>query len=198
MNKFLTSIILAQSTISFAATTKKAPYPIPSVTRSEIMNFGDTAVGSRYIWGGTQWNPQNKKELGADCSGFVQKSWMFPQKVSALTKLKSSYKIDGRTVPGRLTTAEFLSAQDSKYPWTRLNTSDYSQASRGDAYVYRSNGHGHIVLLSKKEATGPITLEARGRKYGIGYTKRTYAKMKSTGYKIIKRNNIATATPALQ
>lgn len=164
-----------------------AGYSIPTVSRAEILKYGDTAVGTKYVWGGTQWNPDDKSELGADCSGFVQKSWMYPKRMSPQSKVKS----------GRVTTVELKQAQDGGFPWTRLDTTNYALAERGDAFVYRSNGHGHTFLQAEKKVSGIVSLEARGKKYKTGYVSRSYAKMKATGYRIIKRKNLALSSAPL-
>jgi cell wall-associated NlpC family hydrolase len=47
---------------------------IPYKTRADILRYAATGVGSAYIWGGGNWDPNDRSYGGADCSGFVSKS----------------------------------------------------------------------------------------------------------------------------
>jgi len=145
---------------------------------TEVLKYADSGVGSPYHWGGSRWSVNNRKILGADCSGFTQKAWGYPN----ITKTDEA-------IPGakRLTTREFLKAQDGGYPWIRLDKSPHSDAQAGDAMVYRGNDNGHIFLVSNKDNSGVVTVEARGKKYGIGYSRKSYAYLKNKGYKTLRR-----------
>lgn len=149
-----------------------------SFTANQILKYADSGVGSPYVWGGSAWSVKNRKSLGADCSGFTQKSWAYPYEQSPETDLP-----DGK----RLSTKEFMSAQDSGYPWTRFDKLSYSDSLPGDAMVRRTSDEGHIFLVSKPDTSGVVTVEARGVKYGIGYSRKSYAYLKSKDYKVIRR-----------
>ena len=41
---------------------------IPLKTRADIISYGATAIGSPYIWGGGNWDPDDRAYGGADCS----------------------------------------------------------------------------------------------------------------------------------
>lgn len=145
---------------------------------TDVLQYADSGVGSPYLWGGSRWSVNNRKILGADCSGFAQKAWGYP------SVLKSDEAIPDSK---RLTTREFLRAQDGGYPWTRLDKTPHSEAQAGDAMVYRSNDSGHIFLVSNKDNSGVVTVEARGKKYGIGYARKSYTYLKNKGYKTLRR-----------
>ncbi|MEZ4815185.1 MAG: NlpC/P60 family protein [Bdellovibrionota bacterium] len=144
---------------------------------NDILKYADSGVGSPYVWGGSRWSPVNRKILGADCSGFAQKSWGYPKVIETNVSLPSNK---------RLTTSEFIKAQDAGYPWTRLDKTPYDQALPGDAMVYRTSKGGHIFLVSKTDNSGVVTVEARGKKYGIGYARKSYTYLKNKGYKTIR------------
>ncbi len=150
----------------------------PKSGNTEVLKYADSGVGSPYVWGGSRWSVNNRKILGADCSGFTQKAWGYP------SVLKTDEAIPGAK---RLTTHEFLRAQDGGYPWVRLDKSPHSDAQAGDAMVYRGKSNGHIFLVSNKDNSGVVTVEARGKKYGIGYSRKSYAYLKNKGYKTIRR-----------
>lgn len=147
--------------------------------RNDILKYADSGVGSPYVWGGSKWSVTNRKIMGADCSGFTQKSWGYPSRLSTDQSIP-----DGK----RLTTAQFIKAQDAGYPWKRLDGVAHSSSQPGDAMVYRGKDSGHIFLVSKTDNSGVVTVEARGKKYGIGYSRKSYAYLKNKGYKTIRKN----------
>jgi hypothetical protein len=161
---------LATSSSANSTVTKK---PI------SILKYADTGVGSPYVWGGSRWTPDNRKLYGADCSGFTQKAWGYPTRISVEKALPAN---------NRLSTKEFMKAQDAGYPWKRIDKFSPSEDSRpGDAMVYRSNGKGHIFLVSKTDDSGVVTLEARGVNYGIGYSRKSNSYLKNKQYKLLRR-----------
>jgi hypothetical protein len=149
----------------------------PTASGYSILKYADTGVGSPYVWGGSSWSTGNRNALGADCSGFTQKAWAYPELLNPETSLGNS----------RISTKEFMKAQDGGYPWTRLDKLQYTESQPGDAMVRWDGSEGHIFLVSKTDNSGVTTLEAKGRKYGIGYSRRSYAKLQSQNYKIIRR-----------
>lgn len=161
-------------------TTKTAsPQPISTGEKTEILKYADSGVGSPYVWGGSRWDVTNRKILGADCSGFTQKSWGYPSRLETDEAIPAGK---------RLSTSEFVKAQDAGYPWKRLDGVSHSESLPGDAMVYRGKDRGHIFLVSKTDNSGVVTVEARGKKYGIGYARKSFAYLKNKGYKTIRRN----------
>ncbi len=158
--------------------TVRTPVSTSSKTTADstaILKYADSGVGSPYVWGGSRWSTSNRKLYGADCSGFTQKSWGYPRVTRTDQSLGGS----------RLSTREFYQAQDGGYPWKRLNIS-HSASLPGDAMVYRKGKSGHIFLVKDAQDSGVKTVEARGKKYGIGYSKKNYKYLKNKGYKVIR------------
>ncbi|NRA68121.1 MAG: C40 family peptidase [Pseudobacteriovorax sp.] len=144
----------------------------PSVSRESILSMARAAIGSSYVWGGTQWDPENKNWKGADCSGFAQKVLRLPKEMNPKESISR----------GRLTTASFIKQSAE---WTTINRSELEP---GDFLVRRKNGAGHIVIYDGEAPNGCIkTLEAKGKAYGILST----TKCNLSGYVSKKRNNLA-------
>ena len=147
----------------------------PQMTRDQIIAIAKTGVGCPYVWGGTCWDPNNKKWKGADCSGYVTVCWQIP-KASKSTDCLSHY----------YSTYHYTSQTTH---WTNISRNDLK---KGDALVYRENGAGHIVLYVSGDKWGTAEVyEARGTAYGIVHRMKSV----SSKYKARKRNYLKTTTP---
>ncbi len=53
------------------------------MTRGQILQIAESAIGTPYLWGGDAWDPTDRSRLGADCSGLIVKAWQLeaPQEV---------------------------------------------------------------------------------------------------------------------
>ncbi len=141
------------------------------------------AVGFSYYWGGGAWlaggvstgsagscsgscpSCSHSGKYGADCSGLVAKAWQFGAK--ALEVNSHPYS-----------TASFVSDTSS---WSTVSR---SSLRKGDALVYNSGGHGHVVLYEKGDGWGtPTVIECRGCAYGCVYNARSF----SSSFKAIRR-----------
>jgi len=149
------------------------------------INYGKTAVGSRYIFGGSNWDPSNRSYGGTDCAGLVLKSWKWPVEIPYKSSLQSSYVVNGKSVPGKLWTGHMLLTSKYNLPWT--NSKDYGSASKGDAFTYNNGSQGHTFLYLSDSNGVASTLEAKGRAYGVGYFSRTFAKLKASNYFLQKK-----------
>jgi hypothetical protein len=133
---------------------------IPDKTRRDIVNYGATAIGSPYVWGGGNWDPNDRDFGGADCSGFVCKCW-------SLTRW-TPYRADYH---GPYSTYNLI--QTPGPYWDEVNRSDLIY---GDAMVYRysddSGGHTYLYLSSDGWGEHEV-YEARGSAYGIVHRWRT-------------------------
>lgn len=157
----------------------------PPKTLQDAISRAQTGVGFSYWWGGGAWlsagattssagtcsgtcpNCTHGGDYGADCSGYVAKIWQVPDTNNDLSKNSHPYS----TVTFNSTTIEW-------------STVDRSQVKAADAYVYNTNGEGHIFLYSSGDAFGAAyTYEARGCAPGIVYNLRTI----TSGYKAIRR-----------
>jgi hypothetical protein len=132
---------------------------VPSKTRAEIVRYAATGIGSPYVWGGGNWDPNNRTFGGADCSGFVSKSWSLTQWSPYRTDLHGYSTSDFIETPGPY--------------WTEV---DRGALIYGDAIVYRynSNQSGHTYIYLAGDGWGEHEVyEARGTDYGIVHRWRT-------------------------
>ncbi|MHC4094022.1 MAG: NlpC/P60 family protein, partial [Planctomycetota bacterium] len=133
---------------------------IPYKTRQDILNYAATGIGSPYIWGGGNWDPNDRAFGGADCSGFVCKSW-------SLTKW-TPYRLNYH---GPYSTASLIQT-----PGPYWDEVDRSELIYGDAIVYRydNNQSGHTYIFLSGDGWGEHEVyEARGTAYGIVHRWRT-------------------------
>ena len=133
---------------------------IPYKNRQDIVSYGATAIGSPYVWGGGNWDPNDRDFGGADCSGFVCKSW-------SLTRW-TPYRINYH---GPYSTYSLV--QTPGPYWDEVDRSDLIY---GDAIVYRysDNSGGHTYLYLSGDGWGAHEVyEARGSAYGIVHRWRT-------------------------
>ena len=158
--------------VLYSSSTIAAP---PTMSRDEIITIAKTGVGCPYVWGGTCWDPNNKKWKGADCSGYVTVCWQIP-KASKTTDCLSHY----------YSTYHYTSQTTH---WTNISRNDLQKA---DALVYRENGAGHIVLYVSGDKWGTAEVyEARGTAYGIMHRMKSV----SSKYKARRRNYLKNSTP---
>ena len=146
-----------------------APSPANTIARAKA------AMGFSYYWGGGAWlaeGPTTSTKgsctgscpscshhgaYGADCSGLVAKAWQFgPKKLS--------------TNSHEYATSSFVSDVAGKW-----KTVSRTSMKAGDALVYNTNGHGHIVIYEKGDVWGtPTVYECRGCSYGCVHDSRTF------------------------
>lgn len=145
-----------------------------------------SAMGFSYFWGGGSWDPSgatpqnagscsgscpncsHRGKYGSDCSGLVAKAWQFGQK-------------DIQTNSHPYGTADF--AQNRPGLWKHLPSR--TEARKGDAFVYRSGGAGHIVLYERGDTWGTsVVYECKGCSYGCVYNSRNLG----SGFKGLRRN----------
>jgi MYXO-CTERM domain-containing protein len=169
------------ATLMALALCAAAPLPAgacscPQITRDKIIDIAKSGVGSPYVWGGTCWDPANRKAKGADCSGYVTKTWQIPS-ASAVTSC----------VPHYYTTSTFLNSS------THWGSVSRSELLKGDSLVYNSGGGGHIVLFESYTKTSGCydVYEARGTAYGIIHR----VKCPDSSYKGRRRHNLVNPPP---
>ena len=147
----------------------------PTITRDKIIAIAKSGVGCRYVWGGTCWNPANKKWKGADCSGYVTVAWQIPAAQSTTT-----------CKPHYYTTVSY---KNSSTHWSSISR---SSLIKGDALVYNTGSSGHIVLYNSGDKWGNAqAYEAKGTAYGIVYGTRYV----SSSYVARRRHRLGAATP---
>lgn len=133
---------------------------IPYKTRRDVISYAATGIGSPYVWGGGNWDPNDRDFGGADCSGFVCKSW-------SLTWW-TPYRLDYH---GPYSTASLIQT-----PGPYWDEVDRSELLYGDAIVYRYNNNqsGHTYIYLAGDGWGQHEVyEARGSDYGIVHRWRT-------------------------
>ncbi len=148
---------------------------IPEWTRKDILHYGATAIGSPYVWGGSNWDPANRSYGGADCSGFVGKSW-------ALT----------RWTPYRVSHHPYATSHYINTPGAYWDEVARGDMLYGDAIVYRysdeSGGHTYLYLAGDGWGSHEV-YEARGTAYGIVHRWREVISNPSRA-KGIRRDNL--------
>jgi hypothetical protein len=172
--------------VALAAPAHTAP---AAMTRDEIIGLARSGVGYSYWWGHGRWRSDGAQHgscsgscpgcshsgsYGADCSGFVAKTWQVPS-------------------PSPVTTdAHPYSTREFRYNTTHWTRIARDSAKKADAFVYRNDANtgGHIVLYESGDAWGQIwAYEAKGCSYGIKHNLRSL----SSAYVGIRRNNLASA-----
>lgn len=153
------------------------------ISRASFLSIGAASVGFSYYWGGGRLadgapkgscygscpNCTHSGSYGADCSGFIGKTWLLP----------AALPMDSNKHP--YSTSSFAGSSSL---WRSTNR---STIERGDALVYRSGGAGHIVMYEKDDPWGSFwAYEARGCSYGIVHNIRTAG----SAYKAIRRTGI--------
>jgi uncharacterized protein (TIGR03382 family) len=166
------------------------------MTRDQAIAIAKPAMKYSYWWGGGCWRadgtcpgicrgnctgcgcPQcthsasagcdaRTEQFGADCSGLVNKTWKLP-----------SVPACGH---GPYNTGSYFN--DRTY-WSEVPR---ASAQRGDAFVYRSGGSGHIFLFESFTPGGSAyAYECKGCSFGCTYNIRP-----TTGYVVRRRNAMA-------
>lgn len=175
----LASIVVGALVGLWSAASSAAP------TSSDILQTAQSGLGFSYYWGHARWGTgdpvgscsgncpscTHTGQDGADCSGYVSKAW----------------QLDGTpttTDTHPYATADFVNANSL---WTQI--ADRSQAQPGDAFVYHSGSHGHIVLYVSGDASGSVaTYQATGCKKGIVSTSMTLG----SAYQLIRLAGVET------
>ncbi len=154
-----------------------------AITRANFLSIGAASVGFSYYWGGGRLadgapkgscygscpNCTHSGSYGADCSGFIGKTWLLP----------ASLPMDSNKHP--YSTASFATSSSL---WTMVSRSTLQP---GDALNYRSGGSGHIVMYDKNDPWGSFwAYEARGCSYGIVHNIRTAG----SAYKGLRRKGV--------
>lgn len=156
------------------------------MSRDEIIDIAQSAMGYSYWWGGDKWDPNSKSNpgkctpnyagggcpscthsgpWGADCSGLVGKTWMVPNRIP-ITQYAHPYN-----------TTAFRSQRTHWYGIQR------SELQRGDALVSSS----HIVLFERKMSNGQMMVyECAGCSIGCRHRARSV----SSSYIAIRRRNV--------
>jgi cell wall-associated NlpC family hydrolase len=156
-----------------------------SSARDAAVARAKSGVGFSYWWGHARWLPgglssstrgsctgscpscSHSGSYGADCSGYVGKVWQVP-----------SWNSDPRIDQHPYSTANFVGSNEL---WRTVSR---SSVKKGDAFVYHSNGAGHIFLYESGDGWGSMwAYEAKGCSYGIVHNLRTA----SSAYKAIAR-----------
>ena len=151
----------------------------PAMSRDEILALASSGVGYSYWWGHGRWDPSNHAypgkcsgscgkcshwaspkggaEYGADCSGFVAKTWQVPSATSP--------KIDSHP----------YSTYNFRYEKTHWYPIKKSELKAGDALVYSTGTKGHIALFDHWSGGGKTTAyECSGCKIGCIHKPRSF------------------------
>ncbi len=145
--------------LALALTMSGAIGQVPYKTRKDIVSYAATGIGSNYVWGGGNWDPDDRSFGGADCSGFVSKCWS----ISRWSPYR--YNLHGPSTAGYIQT-----------PGSSWDEVDRADLLYGDAICYRSDGNtsGHTYIYLAGDGWGDHEVyEARGTAYGIVHRWRT-------------------------
>jgi hypothetical protein len=162
-----------------------------ALTATEILNRAATVENFSYWWGHGRWNPgstaygscsggcpscSHSGSYGADCSGFVAKAWQVPSSNVDYTDDAhpySTYNFDNET--------------------THWDVIPRGSAQPGDAFVYNTDGAGHIFIFKSGDPWGGMnTYECIGCASGCG---KNYRSSVSTAYKVIRRRGLISDAP---
>lgn len=176
------STVLSIAAISLVATEASAELKV--MTRDEIIGLSKSGVGFSYWWGHGRWRLDGAQHgscsgscpscshsgsYGADCSGFVGKVWQVPGPIAVSTD------------------AHPYSTFNFQYESTHWKAIAKGDVKKGDAFVYNSNGAGHILIYESGDPWGSIwAYECKGCSYGCVYNSRTAGSM----YRTIRREGL--------
>jgi hypothetical protein len=141
-----------------------------SITRDQIISIAKSGVNYSYWWGHGRWRNDGAQHgscsgscpscshngsYGADCSGFVTKTWQIPGPIS-ITQDAHPYST--------------LTFRFSSTHWKQIGR---GEVKKGDAFVYNTDGAGHIFLYESGDAWGNVkAYECKGCSYGCVYNLR--------------------------
>ncbi|HRX84506.1 MAG TPA: NlpC/P60 family protein, partial [Phycisphaerae bacterium] len=149
----MSALRLMLSTLLLTLLACPANAEIPTKTRQDIVRYAATGIGSPYVWGGGSWDPDDRGYGGADCSGFVSKSWSLAR--------WTPYRVEYH---GPYSTASLIQTPGAY--WDEVDRADLVY---GDAIVIRydsSSGHTYLYLAGDGWGQHEV-YEARGTAYGI-------------------------------
>lgn len=177
---------LAAAGALWLAVAAAAPSPM---TRDEIIDLSKPAMGFSYWWGhgrfstgaasagscsGSCPNCTHSGQYGGDCSGLTAKVWQIPSPI-ALEQDAHPYS-----------TNNFRNATTH---WTQISRAD---VKKGDAFVYNTNGAGHIFMYESGDPWGSLwSYECKGCSAGCLHDLRTAG----SAYIAIRRNAINEGPP---
>lgn len=172
--------------LAVASGVHAAPSPI---SRDEIIANAKPAVGFSYWWGHGRFTTasaapgscsgncpscSHSGAYGGDCSGLAAKVWQIPSPIALDT--------DGHPY----STVNF--ANETTH-WKKIARGD---AKKGDAFVYNTNGAGHIFIYESGDPWGSVwAYECKGCSAGCVHDLRTIG----SNYSAIRRDGV-TDTPA--
>lgn len=168
-------------------------YAISTWKRSEAKTYAQAADKEGYEWGGGCYrlndiddtpNAPDSGGEGADCSGFVFKTW-------ALVPIYGApgfrYHEHEREIHGPYSTADFY-RPCSTCPFKTLSSKSYFATNDMDAFVYRTNGGGHIGLIYSEGSGGlDLIVEAKSDALGTRIGWQDYRQQ--SAYKAIARTS---------
>ena len=153
-------------------------YGIDTWKRSQAHDFAQQADNEGYEWGGGCYRLNDKDDTpnapdsggeGNDCSGFVFRIWALKPDGSAGFRYWQMEK----SIHGPYSTASYYDPQRSDQ-FHRIKKR-YRATSYMDAFVYRSDGSGHIGLIYHEgSGGGDYIIAAKGDAYGTTITYETY------------------------
>jgi hypothetical protein len=170
--------------LGLAATAAATP---PSMTRQQVIDLAKSGIGYSYYWGHGSWRSDGAQlgscsgdcpscthsgSYGADCSGFAAKVWQVPSPSDITTDLHpySTYNFRNETTW-----------------WSQVA---WDTVQPADAFVYNTNGAGHIFIYESGDPWGSVwAYECKGCSYGCVHDLRTV----SSSYVAIRRVSLQSA-----
>jgi hypothetical protein len=178
--------ILSLAAVGLGA--REASAELKPMTRDEIIGIAKSGVGFSYWWGHGRWRLDGAQHgscsgscpscshsgsYGADCSGYVAKAWQVPGPIAVSTD------------------AHPYSTWNFQYESTHWKAIAKGDAKKGDAFVYNSNGAGHIVIYESGDPWGSVwAYECKGCSYGCVKNLRTLG-----SYYAARRRNLVEDFP---
>lgn len=161
--------------------------------RSEAKAYAQQADREGYEWGGGCYklndvddtpNAPDSGGEGADCSGFVFKTWAL---VPSYGSTGFRYHDHEREIHGPYSTADFA-APCSSCPFKLLSSKSYKATTEMDAFVYRSSSGGHIGMIYTEGSGGlDLIIEAKSDALGTRISWTDYRQQ--SAYKPVARKD---------
>jgi hypothetical protein len=147
-------------------------WAISSWARSDAQAYAARADDEGYEWNGGCYKLNDRDDTpnaadsggeGADCSGFVFKTWALRNTLGAAGR---HYWEHEHEVHGPYYTWHYYSPADT-YPFKLLNSKTYNATAYMDAFVYRNGDAGHIGMIYSEGSAGTdLIVEAKSDALG--------------------------------
>jgi hypothetical protein len=191
--QLLLGVVAAAAGTWSSANCKGTSWSISAWKRSQAKTYAAQADREGYEWGGGCYklndvddtpNAPDSGGEGADCSGFVFKTWALMPTFGASG---FTYHQHEREIHGPYSTADFYSPC-ATCPFATLTDKSYTTTSDMDAFVYRVGSGGHIGMIYS-EGSGGLDLIVEAKSDALGTRINWTDYRQQSAYKAVARKS---------